>query len=436
MTKKALDARVQAVKDDRVKASANLVVARFWQDKLTSSELADGLRDARGSGPQADVAKERIAKSFHGFILKKASAHINYRTDDLRRQRFDELVSAGMLGLFKAVSRWDPQSNSGAVGFITKHIEGAIRAEAKKFRRNGAAGETRLQASVYSNSGLTVEKASERLGREVTEAEIEEARRDNMEATADVRSYFELSTDDKEAEEGKERGLVTQLPAPFEEGQEPGQIVSLAADDTAPGWLERRYGAIHLRGLGDDADRRARERRDAVGRRQYALELSAKDRAKLPSFVEVIFPDGSFIEGDNRQPFWLVPGSMPEGDTRQTFYMPASVDKLINLATGNRDKSRVGLHRYTTDTKLHIRAKTVASHLYLRPSKWWPDTGRAARYRIIVDAAIIIGRRLLAGTPSPLLNFCREIGMAPETMAKVMFLAAYPWRKPKLKPPK
>lgn len=61
-----------------------------------------------------------------------------------------DLVSAGMLGLRDGIANFDLRPNNRLYAYAIKWIRGAISAEAKKWKKRGTAGETRIERWIYS----------------------------------------------------------------------------------------------------------------------------------------------------------------------------------------------------------------------------------------------------------------------------------------------
>jgi Sigma-70 region 2 len=117
---------------DRGKTHSNLSVVR-WRHRLpTREEEADLVRRYRTGDP---TAKDQIAKSHHRRVLKIAGHYSGPEHEDL--------IAAGMLGLWEAVNRYDPCRKARLGTFSSKFISGAISDCVKDWRKRGEAGETR-----------------------------------------------------------------------------------------------------------------------------------------------------------------------------------------------------------------------------------------------------------------------------------------------------
>jgi RNA polymerase sigma factor (sigma-70 family) len=247
---------------------SNLTERRWREPILSPGEVADNLRAARGPEPAASAAKNTLAQSFSRLVLKEAKP---YCRDDGRN---DDLIAAGMLGLAEAIDGFDLNRNNGLAAYAKQIIRKRLKETSKSFNRNGWAGETRLQREVYSNHDLTPERASKVMGRPVDQDEIERARTEVLGMCSPLLSY-DTTEPGFEDDEERRPGVVTVAP-----------ICTKQRDLDAA--LEQRHGSLEW--LAEDADRRARQRLKEIGRRAYALELVARDRARAAPVAHLFIP--------------------------------------------------------------------------------------------------------------------------------------------------
>jgi RNA polymerase sigma factor (sigma-70 family) len=238
---------------------------RWGHEVLTPSEVVDYLRAAKGPEPAASAAKDVLAKSFHRLVLKGAeSLH--------GMAEFDDLVAAGMLGLAEAIARFDPRRRNGLAAYA-KHLIKRRMLEVVR-HKTGWAGETRLERLISTtNSDATCEQAAKVMGRPVDERELEDARHLIAAKSRPLAEYDTQELGVDETYEGEERRLAFVATAPMSLPQ-----LKLHA-------IHRRRG-LQLESQIEEADRRAARRLKEIGRRAYALELVAQDRARIAARVE------------------------------------------------------------------------------------------------------------------------------------------------------
>ena len=182
--------------------------------------------------------------------------------------RNDDIIQAGMLGLAEAIDRFDSRRNNGLAAFAKPYIRGRMQATAKALTRNGWSGETRLQRLVRGDHDVTLERASEVVGRPVAESELEDARGQVLGMHSEPLEYNtrEPAFDDEYDEEGKP-GIVA--PAP---------ICTLQR-------IHKHHSEL-VEWYAEDTDGRAKQRLKEIGRRAYALELVERDHARLAARSE------------------------------------------------------------------------------------------------------------------------------------------------------
>ena len=111
------------------------LVAERWEWVAPTRSEAKALVEAAKNGDGAALVQ--IAKNHHRLVLKIAS--------DYSGPSFDDLVSAGMLGLWKAFDKYDVRRAETLGVYARKFIRGAISDCVRDWRKCGEAGETREQ---------------------------------------------------------------------------------------------------------------------------------------------------------------------------------------------------------------------------------------------------------------------------------------------------
>jgi RNA polymerase sigma factor (sigma-70 family) len=259
---------------------------RRWRDPILSpGEEADLLRATKGPEPEASAAKNRLAQSFHRLVLKEVKP---YCSDDGRN---DDLIAAGMLGLWEAIDRFDLSRNNGLAAYAIPLIRGRIKKAAKAFNRNGWSGETRLQRLIYGNHDVTPEQASKVMNRPVNKGELEEARTQVLGRCSELEPYdtTEPGFEESEHDEEKKPGAIAVAP--------PCAVQRYATLTMYRGELLWTAAGLFLYRLVDDADRRAAQRLKEIGRRAYALELVARDRARSGGKIGSLFEELPLSKG-------------------------------------------------------------------------------------------------------------------------------------------
>jgi DNA-directed RNA polymerase specialized sigma subunit len=261
------------------KSIPKLTSARWWGPILTPGEEADLIRRAQ-AGDKA--ALTRLVEKFHRLILKIAARYVP--DPKIERQviewglkhdgpEFEDLVAVGVLELTKAITRFNPRSNNGLYAFAKKYIEGGISAEARKYKKRGTGGETRIERWVYSHPYDTPEQIAAELSKRGIRCTPEQAAEAQQYVTA-RRSTEHYSTTDSNYDD--EDNFIGSRPA---------------ASHDMYGLYDCYGKQSHLRfhnalsrlidQWAADADKRAAQRLKAIGRRAYALELVAKDHARI-----------------------------------------------------------------------------------------------------------------------------------------------------------
>jgi hypothetical protein len=257
-----------------------LASRRWWGPILDPGEEADLIRRAQAGDK---VALTTLLQKFHRLVFKIAGR----RVPDPRIERqakawglpthdgpeFDDLVTAGMVGLTEAILRYNLRSNNRLYAYAKSYIEGAISAEAKKYKKRGTAGETRLERWIYSHPYDTPEEivaALSKRGMSYTPEQVEQA----QQCVSARRVSEHYSTTDSDYDE--DDNFIGARPAASHDmyglydsyGSQPHlrfhKTVSRLVDDWAA-----------------EADKRAARRLKEIGRRAYALELVAKDHARI-----------------------------------------------------------------------------------------------------------------------------------------------------------
>jgi Sigma-70 region 2 len=139
----------------------NDLVAHRWRSPLlTREQEADIVRRVR-----EPMAFDKLLAGFHRKILQIAGGHmpkhwrrrLAFRDKHMNNLLFEDLVAAGVMGLWQAVPGFDA-----ALGFAfwTKarlRVLGAISDEARRWRRHSQ-GETRIERWLYAHPGATPEQ--------------------------------------------------------------------------------------------------------------------------------------------------------------------------------------------------------------------------------------------------------------------------------------
>ena len=185
----------------------------------------------------------------------------------------DDLVTAGHLALSEAIARFDLRRNNGLYAYAEKYIKGAISAEAEKFKKQGTAGETRLERWIYSHPYDTPERIAAELserGMEYTPEQVAQA----QQGVSARRSAEHYSTTDSDYD--ADDNLIGARPATSHD--------MYAMYDCYGSNQHLRFHNAASRLIDDlaaDEDKRAKQRLEMIGRRAYALELVANDHARI-----------------------------------------------------------------------------------------------------------------------------------------------------------
>ena len=176
-----------------------------------------------------------------------------------------------MAALTKAILRFDLRRNNGLYAYALKYIKGAISAEAKRFKKRGTFGETRIERWIYSHPYDTPEEVADELSKRGTHCTAEQVAQVQQSVSA-RRVSEHYSTTDSDYDENDESI-----------GARPAASHDMYRMYECFGGNRRFHNAFS--GLVDKwaaaADRRAAKRLRAIGRRAYALELVAKDHARI-----------------------------------------------------------------------------------------------------------------------------------------------------------
>jgi RNA polymerase sigma factor (sigma-70 family) len=259
---------------------SNLARDRRWGPILDPGEEADLIRRAQ-AGDKA--ALTRLLQKFHRTVLKIAKKYLPDPVLERQAERWglpthdgaelDDLVAAGMLGLNQAITRLNPRRNNRLYAYAQKYIKGAISAEVKNWKKRGTSGETRIERWVYSHPYDTPEQIADALQQRGESCTPEQAAQAQQSVSA-RRSPEHCGTTDSDYDE--DDNFIGARPATSHDmyrmygcyGSNPHLGFHNAVSRLIDGWAA-------------DADKRAAKRLKAIGRRAYALELVARDHARI-----------------------------------------------------------------------------------------------------------------------------------------------------------
>jgi hypothetical protein len=235
------------------------LTARRWRlPNLQPAEEAELIRLAQaGDGP----ARDEIAKRFHKTALAIAKQY--------HGPPFEDLLGAALLGLSEAIARYDPRRNNGLRAYAEGWIRKCVRLEAKRWRKRGQAGESRADRFVYDNRGATPAEVATKVGCTPKEAEGAIARADSY--WHGHKGYVELRYDSDDKFIGTEladSSVMCRLWDCYSGAQLSPQLWPFNALSI---WVDE---------LAAHSDKQAARRLRRIGRRAYALELVARDRAR------------------------------------------------------------------------------------------------------------------------------------------------------------
>jgi hypothetical protein len=270
----------------------NLTTCRWRGPVLKPDELAAALKAAKGTGPEASRAMDKILRSHHRMILKESKNHWDRRRDN--DALFDDLIAVGSMGLVEAIRRFDDRRNNGFTAYALPYIRGRMQTAVKAHRRNGWSGETRLQRLVHGDHDATLERASEVMGRPVDAVELEAATAQAIGMCSEVIAYDTREPAfENEYDEESKPGIVAVAPITARsildtlvKRHGPPESATIC---TVQRFLDAasappRHGPLEW--LAEDTDRRARRRLKGMGRRAYALWLVEKDHARIAARAE------------------------------------------------------------------------------------------------------------------------------------------------------
>jgi hypothetical protein len=241
----------------RGQANPNNLTTRRWREPiLSAAEVAAYLRAVHdGAEPAASAANDKLVLSFHRLVLKESKPFCDGVNNE-------DIIAAGMKGFVEARSRFDLRRNNGLTAYALPYIRGAMQTAAKAIKRNGFAGETRLQRLVHGDHDATPERASEVMGRPVDADELEAATAQAIGMCSEVIAY-----------DTREPAFENE----YDEESKPG-IIAIAP--LSPLQRIHKHHSELVEWYAEDTDRRARKRLKEIGRRAYALELVERDHAR------------------------------------------------------------------------------------------------------------------------------------------------------------
>jgi hypothetical protein len=260
-----------------------LATRRWWGPILEPGEAADLIRRAQAGD---EPAKATLIKRFHRVILKIAAPYVP--DPEVERQvlewglkrdgpELDDLVSAGLHAISEAITRFNPRRNNGLYAYAKKYIEGAISAEARNWKKRGTAGETRIERWIYSHPYDEPEEVAAALRKRGIRCTPEQAA-EAMHGISARRSAEHYSTTDSDYDK-KEDNFIGARPATSHDMYRMYDCYS--GNRLSPQLRFHNAVSRLIDGLAADADQRAEQRLKAIGRRAYALELVAKDHARI-----------------------------------------------------------------------------------------------------------------------------------------------------------
>jgi hypothetical protein len=188
----------------------------------------------------------------------------------------DDLVAAGMEGLWIAIVRFDLQRNNGLRVYAEFWIRKKMREAVKDWRRGGQAGATRADCYAYDNPNATAEEVANKIGCSLRNAEAA------IQRQCVGRPEHYSTTENSYDEDGNYIG-----PRLADSHVMYRMYGSLSRHQLSPHLRRHEVASAHIDALAIAADRRAKRRLSLIGRRRLALELVARDRARTPMNHEI-----------------------------------------------------------------------------------------------------------------------------------------------------
>ena len=240
-----------------------------YEPIFESGELADLIRLAKnGDVPARTKIVERFERTILGVCSEFAGPN-------------KELAVYGFIGLLKAIDRVNFQRNNGLYAYAIEYIRKEVR-EGSKEITDPYSGETRIERVVRSHPKELIEQICAQLHAQCirhTADKVVQARED-IRARRRPLKYYSTTFEGGYIEdiEGLER--VTPRNA------SPSDDARRLFDCFSPYQFSpqlRPHDAVSrmIEGLVIDTDKRAARRLNAMGRRQYSLWLSRKDRRPI-----------------------------------------------------------------------------------------------------------------------------------------------------------
>ena len=325
---------------------------RWYGPILTPAEEADLLRKAQAGDK---VALTTLLQKLHRAVLKIAKrAAPDPAIERQARARgltahdgpeLDDLVAAGMAELTKAIFRFNPRRNNGLYAYAKKYIEGAISAEAKNYKKRGTGGETRLERWIYSHPYDTPEEIVAALSKRRMNDTPEQVAQAQQGVSARRVSEHYSTTDSNYDEDDNFTGS---RPAASHD-----MYRMYDCYGSSPHLRFHNAASRLIDDLAADADTRAKQRLEAIGRRAYALELVDKDHARIAARAG----RNSICIGPlllDETSVWLPPRTLGTTTYRSLLKLPDD----CKTARQVRDRARVVIQRRQL---LGVNPKSVAT---------------------------------------------------------------------------
>ena len=247
---------------------SNLTVHRWRGQPPSVEETVDLIRRHRGGDERASTI---LVQNFHRLVLAIA---MEFAGPD-----FGELVAAGQDGLLKGLRGFNNRHNRASFRYIEMHIRNAIREEAKKWKKRGTVGDTRVERYVFSHPYETPEQiayALDKRGIRCTPEQAEEAL-DALDARRARQSYKDAEQSDVDFKHHLTARGGRFTSGGFTREQLRWRFNCFGAAQLSPQVILFSEHGRTIGSLVDIADKRDARWLRAMGRRAYAAWLERKD---------------------------------------------------------------------------------------------------------------------------------------------------------------
>ena len=288
----------------------NLARHRWWGPILDAGEERDLIRRAQAGDKPALTT---LLQKFHRLVLSIAQPYCGDPAVERQAKAWgvtthdsperDDLIAAGVVGLTTAIRRFDLRRNSGRLSSYAKsYIQGATSAEVRRYKQGGFSGETRLERWIASHPYDDAAEIADAMRERGMACTTEQAAEAQQLFTARRNTEHYSTTD---ADYDDEDNFIGARPAASHEVH--GMY---GAFGTAPHLSFHKAACRWVDDLIRESERRALRRLKAIGRRAYALELVARDHARIAARADpqqYLYPPGA-VRG-NEFKTWFTRGS-------------------------------------------------------------------------------------------------------------------------------